>query len=109
MQNSNKGLLAESVLFYTGCLSEEDYSVDVMACWLEISCWYFWDACSLHLQVSWERASCLDEMVAFDVDWIIREAVKIEFHLSSVNIEVTLSWTGLGRLMFTPRGCGGNC
>ena len=55
--------------------------------------WHFWDACCLHLQVSWERASCVEEMVAFDVEWIIREAMKIELYFSSVNTEVTLSWT----------------
>lgn len=35
----------------------------------------------------------MEEMVAFDVEWIIREAMKIELYFSSVNTEVTLSWT----------------
>lgn len=34
------------------------------------NCWHFWDACCLHCQVSWERASCVEEMVTFDMEWI---------------------------------------
>jgi len=67
------------------------------------NCWHFWGACCLHRQVSWERASCVEEMVTFDMDWFIREAMKIELHFSSVNTEVT-SWTVLGHLTFTPWG-----